>query len=256
MKTLIDFMNLPAHIAIIPDGNRRWATQKGLPSFFGHREGAKTTEKVLTHAVEKGIPYMTFWGASVGNVTKREHKEVQFLFNLFTSYFKKIAKAKIIHKNKVNIRVLGEWEKYFPEETKTAIKSAVAATKDYDAFHLTILLAYSGTMEMLTAINSLLLQASVERSHVSSSGRVLSRESSPFFVTEEELKKRLYTAHLPPVDLVIRTGGEPHLSAGFMMWDIAEAQLFFSKRLWPDFSTDEFEKALSVYATTERRLGK
>ncbi len=243
-----DFMDfrLPNHIAIIPDGNRRWAKAKGLPGFMGHREGAKTTEKILSEAVKLGVPYLTFWGASVSNLEKRDSKEVRFLIKLFTAYFKRIAKAKLIHQKQVNIQVLGRWRDYFPKEAQVAIRGAVEATKKYSAFHLTILLAYSGTEEMLVAVNEII-----------SSVGVGARHALPLQqVDAVTLKSHLYTKNLPPVDLVIRTGNEPHLSTGFMMWDTAEAQLYFSKNMWPDFTTDEMLLALQNFAKMQRRMGK
>jgi len=230
-------MYLPNHIAIIPDGNRRWAKKKNLPSFFGHREGAKTTEKILTTAIKLGIPCLTFWGASINNVTKRESREINFLFKLFTAYFKKIAKAKLIHQNQVKIQVLGLWPKYFPKDCQEAIRGAITATKDYSKHRLTILLAYNGTEEMVAIIKKII-------------------KNPPAEITDEIIKSNLYTKDLPPVDLVIRTGDEPHLSAGFMMWDIADAQLYFSKNMWPDFSEKEFLQTIENFNKTERRLGK
>ncbi|MSU74960.1 MAG: di-trans,poly-cis-decaprenylcistransferase [Candidatus Magasanikbacteria bacterium] len=232
-------MSLPAHIAIIPDGNRRWAKAKGLPTFMGHRAGAKTTEKILTAALEAGIKNLTFWGASINNVTKRDNKEVQFLFKIFTAYFKKIAKAKLVHQNKVHINAFGEWEDYFPSETKAALKTALDATKNYHNFELTFLLAYNGTAEMVRAIQN-----------------IAAIKPAPSEITEKSIKQHLYTKNLPPVDLIIRTGNDPHLSTGFMMWDAAEAELFFSPKMYPDFSPLDLEKALQFYAQTERRLGK
>ncbi len=234
-------MSLPTHIAIIPDGNRRWAKKKNLPSFFGHRAGAKTTEKILTAAIKLGVPYLTFWGASINNVTKREPLEINFLFKLFTLYFKKIAKAKLVHQNQVKIQVLGLWPRYFPKECREAIKLAAAATKNYKKHTLTILLAYNGTEEMASAVKKMVR---------------LAKESPKTEVTEALIKDNLYTKDLPPVDLVIRTGNESHLSTGFMMWDTANAQLYFSPNLWPDFSETEFASALKNFEKTERRLGK
>lgn len=228
------------HLAIIPDGNRRWAKQHGLPAFFGHREGAKTTEKILTAALEEQqIPYVTFWGASLSNITKRDAKELAFLYKLFTAYFKKIAKARLVHKNEVNIRVLGRWSDYFPKETKAAIERAVSATSRYRKFHLTILLAYSGSEEMLAAINRLVRAGN---------------KLGP--VDAATIKNSLYTKNLPPVDLIIRTGREPHLSDGFMMWDAADAQLLFSDKMWPAFSAADLARAVASFRHTERRRGK
>ncbi|MCL5004416.1 MAG: polyprenyl diphosphate synthase [Patescibacteria group bacterium] len=230
-------MNKLTHIAIIPDGNRRWAKKKRIPSFFGHREGAKTAEKILEAAVNSGIPYFTFWGCSVGNVLKRPKMEKVFLFRLFEEYFKRLAKDKMIHERKVKIRVLGRWEEFFPEKAKRAIKEAMEATKNYKNFNLTFLLAYSGMDEMKEAIKKI----------------------AKLKIIDATIKNNLWTKDLPPVDLVVRTGGEAnwsHWSEGFMMWDTANAQFYFTETLWPDFSEKEFKKTVEKFRGVERRLGK
>jgi len=149
-------MPLPQHIAIIPDGNRRWAKKNGLPAFFGHREGAKTTEKILKTALELKIPYFTLWGCSIGNITKRDKKEVDFLFKLFETNFKKLTKDKEIHKNEMKINVLGAWRQYFPESTRRIIEEMMEKTKNYRRYQLTFLLAYSGLEEMARAVGEIL----------------------------------------------------------------------------------------------------
>lgn len=237
------------HIAIIPDGNRRWAKKRRILSFFGHREGAKTAEKILEAAVNSGIPYFTFWGCSVGNVLKRPKMEKVFLFKLFEQYFKKLVKEEMIHKKRVKIRVLGRWEEFFPEKAKRAIKEAIEATKDYKDFHLTFLLAYSGTDEMATAIKVIFGTSDVKNINVNV------RTSD----AQKLIKNNLWTKDLPPVDLVVRTGGEAnwsHWSEGFMMWDTANTQFYFTETLWPDFSEKEFKKAIEKFRGVERRMGK
>lgn len=234
-------MNLPRHIVVIPDGNRRWAKKKRLPSFFGHREGAKTTEKILKAVLELKIPYFTFWGSSLGNIIKRPKKEVDFLFNLFEKYFKKLAKDKEIEKKGVKINVIGRWRELFPERVKKAIEEAVKKTKNNKNFQLTFLLAYSGIDEMTAAIQKI------------ADFKIKNLELK---IDEELIKNNLWTKDLPPVDLVIRTGGEPHWSAGMMMWDVADSQLYFTETLYPDLSVDEFKKAVNNYLKIERRMGK
>ncbi len=233
-------MSLPQHIAIIPDGNRRWAKDHALAAFFGHREGAKVAEKILQTALDAGIKYFTFWGASVDNVTKRDHVEVQFLFEIFEDYFKRLLKDEKVHEKKVRINVWGEWSEYFPESCKKAILQVIEATKEYNQFQANFLLAYSGVSEMVRAVRGVVEQV----------------QSSKLEVSTDLIKSNLYTQQLPPVDLVIRTGGEPHLSSGFMMWDVADAQLYFSENMWPAFSVEEFKRALDEYGERERRLGK
>ncbi len=233
--------NLPRHIVIIPDGNRRWAKKRGLPGFFGHREGAKTTTKILKDALDLGIENFTFWGSSADNITKRNPIEVKFLLKIFEVYFKKLAKNKEIHKNEVKINVLGRWKEMFPEGTKKAIEFAIDKTKKYKKRRLTFLMAYSGLDEMTSAIQKI---------------AKIKIENSKIKIDEKLIKANLWTKNLPPVDLVIRTGGEPHWSSGMMMWDIANSQFYFTETLYPAFSVAEFKKALENYDSTERRMGK
>lgn len=231
-------MNLPKHVVIIPDGNRRWAIQKKRPVTFGYLQGAQAVEDIIKAAHQYEIPYLTLWGSSVSNITDRSQNEVSFLFELYRQNFEKLLKNKDIVKNQVRVRVLGRWEELFPEKTKKPIRKIMESTKNHDKLHLTFLLAYSGTDEMKTAIEKIAAKNAGQK------------------ITEEVVKNNLWTHDLPPVDLVIRTGGEPHWSAGFLMWDVAEAQLYFTKKYWPEFTPMEFKKALKYYSDTQRRFGK
>jgi len=233
--------NIPQHIAIIPDGNRRWARKKGLKPWIGHQKGVNCFEKVLEKAIELKIPYLTFWGGSFDNLTKRAKIELNFLFKVYTSQFKRMLTDERIHKNEVKVAVLGRWQEILPKETQQAIETAVKKTKDYKQHFLTFLLAYNGTDEMLNCVQEIANLA----------------KQKPVKVTGELIKENLWTRDLPPVDLVIRTGCEndPHLSAGFMMWDAAYAQLHFTKTLFPNFTPEEFEKIIKDFSKKERRLG-
>jgi undecaprenyl diphosphate synthase len=235
----IAIMPVP-HIAIIPDGNRRWAKKRGKPAFYGHKKGVDVAEELLKAALKLKIEYFTFWGCSVSNVTNRSRTEVAFLFKLFETHFKRLTTNKDVHENEVRITALGEWKKYFPKSTQKAIEATIAKTKNYNKYHLTFMLAYSGTEEMLQAAR----------------GLARAKASNPGFkVTEQSLKEQLYTKNLPPVDLVIRTGGEPHLSTGFMMWDTAEAHLYFTETMFPDFGPVELKKAINIFQKRQRRHG-
>ena len=241
-------MNLPKHIAIIPDGNRRWAKKKGLASFFGHDKGAKVIEEIIEEAITSKISYLTFWGCSTNNITKRSKSEVTFLFKIFEQQFTRILKNESVHKNKIKINVFGRWEELFPQKTSAAIKKAIEETKNYHNYQLNFLLAYSGKDEMLTAIKSI----SNLKSNSPASGKNLK-------IDENLLKNNLWTKDLPPVDLIIRTGEEnglAHWSDGFMMWDAADSRLYFTKTLWPDFNKKEFKKAIAEYSISEKRFGK
>jgi len=229
---------LPNHVAVIPDGNRRWAKKRGLPSFVGHQKGVDALENILDKFLEMKIPYFTFWGSSMDNITKRTKSEVSYLFDIFENQFKRISDHERIHKNKVKIIVLGKWEELFPQKTIKAIKEAMEKTRSYDKHVLTFLMAYNGDDEMIECMKT-----------------IKKKELVP---NERTIKQNLWTKDLPPVDLIIRTGcsDDPHNSAGFMMWDAAYSQLYFTDKLFPNFKGKEFEKAIEDYIDRERRLGK
>lgn len=233
--------NIPKHVAIIPDGNRRWARKKGLKPWIGHQEGVNYFEKVLDKAIELKIPYLTFWGGSWDNLTKRSKIELNFLFKVYTQQFKRIITDERIRKNQVKINIFGRWREILPEETQQAIGEAMKSTKDYSKYSLTFLLAYNGTDEIMHCVQKITELSSTK----------------PIRVTEKLIKENLWTKDLPPVDLVIRTGCEkdPHLSTGFMMWDTAYSQLHFTETFFPAFSPEEFEKIIKDYSKRERRLG-
>ena len=234
-------MNIPKHVAIIPDGNRRWAKKRKLKPWIGHQEGAKKFEAVLEKAAEMKIPYLTFWAGSLDNLTKRPKIEVKFLVKVYKNYFKKIIQDERIHKNKVQINVFGRWKDLLPLETKKIIERAIKVTKDYNQFFLTFLIAYNGTDEMIECIKKII---NLSNPH-------------PIKINEKTIKENLWTKNLPAVDLVIRTGcvGDPHNSAGFMMWETAYSQLYFTKTLFPDFSPKEFEAIIKDFSKRERRMG-
>lgn len=231
--------NLPNHIAIIPDGNRRWAKNNGLDPWEGHEEGAKKIEELTRKALNLGIKNMSFWGSSLGNLEKRPLKEKKALLDIYERYFKEVMDSEDIHNNKVKLNVIGRWEEYFPEGLKKVLKKGIEKTKDYNSYTLNFFLAYSGDDEMIEAVK-----------------KIVDKFDDKNKITKEVIKDNLMTRELPAVDYMIRTGGEPHLSAGFLMWDIAEAQLYFSDKFFPDFGADDLEAAIEEYKERGRRLGK
>lgn len=233
-------MKLPNHIVVIPDGNRRWARARGLKAFLGHDVGAKKLEEILNTALELRIHYFTFWASSLDNVLKRPKEEVDFLFQIFEKKFAALLHNEKIEKNRVRVRILGRWSEMFPAKLKELFNQLIKKTETYDAYHLTFLMAYSGIDEMTEAIKKI----------------TESKLQNPNLIIDSALVKNyLWTKDLPAVDFVIRTGGEPHWSQGMMMWDVAEAQLYFTETLWPDFDNEEFKKALRDYENRERRFG-
>lgn len=227
------------HIALIPDGNRRWAKKRGMPSFFGHRAGAKAVEKILQKSLELQIPYFTLWAASMDNITKRSPEEVSFLFSLFGEYFTSLITRPEITENEIQVKVLGRWREVLPQNAKDAIEAVVEKTKNYSKHNLTVLLGYSGVDEMTEAVKN-----------------IANNKEQIEKIDSQTIKDYLWTRDLPPVDLVIRTGGEPHWSSGFMMWDTANSQFYFTETLLPDFSPEEFVSAIEKISAVERRMGK
>ncbi|HNY35838.1 MAG TPA: polyprenyl diphosphate synthase [Candidatus Pacearchaeota archaeon] len=230
-------MKIPNHVAIIPDGNRRWAKKRNLATFLGHEKGSDTSEKIIEKALEMKIPYLTIWGSSLDNILKRSKSEVNCLFKIFEKEFNKLAENENVHKNKVKVEVIGKWREYFPESTKKAIENTIKKTKNYDKYLITFLMAYNGTDEMIDCIKKI--------------------KEKRGEVNEKTIIENLWTKDLPPVDLLIRTGCEndPHLSAGFMMWHTAYSQLYFTNKYFPDFKEKQFEEAIRDYIERDRRKG-
>ncbi len=232
---------LPGHVAIIPDGNRRWAKEKGLSAYKGHEVGVEKFREIVRHAADQGIKCISVWGLSVDNIIKRSPLEIANLMKLFQNQFNSLVQDRDIHDRQIQIKVFGRWQEKFPRKVKQAIEAAQGATAHYKNYACNFLLAYNGTDEMLQAIRIIADKV---------------KKSEQARVTARTVKEHLYTKDLPPVDLVIRTGGEPHLSAGFMMWDIADAQLHFSDKYWPAFTVNDFDLALQEYASRRRKFGQ
>lgn len=230
-------MTIPNHIAIIPDGNRRWAKARLLNPWDGHTEGVKRYWESAEYILSLGVKNLTFWAGSYDNLLKRSKIEVKFLMKLFVEEISNPELLNKFLKNKTRLRVIGEWQEFIEDKSLIAsVKKLESATEHFKEYSLTILFAYDGKREMLATANSLV-----------KSGKK---------VTDTNLRASLWTGDLPDVDLVIRTGGEPHWSAGFMMWLTANSQFYFTDLLWPDFKEKEIKKALAEYERRERRLGK
>ena len=231
--------NIPNHVAVIPDGNRRWASGRGLRPWDGHEEGAKNLEKIIKKAFNLGIKNMSFWGSSLDNLKKRPLREKKALLDIYLRYFERLLYNQDIHKNQARVNVIGRWEEQFPDSLQEIIEKCIKQTRNYKKYTLNFFLAYSGDDEIIEMAK-----------------KIAEKYKSKENITRKTIKENLMTKDLPEVDYVIRTGGEPHLSAGFLMWDTANAQLYFSDVLFPDFGSGEFAKAIKEYQRRERRLGK
>jgi len=231
--------HLPRHVVIIPDGNRRWASLRNRAPWEGHEAGAENTERLIREARRLGVREISFWGSSLENLAKRPLSESKELLRIYETYFKKLLGSEDIHQDEAGIRFIGHWEEQFPVSLKKVLHECLDATKNYSKHFLNFFLAYSGDDEMRQAFQ-----------------KVASTLKQGEVVTDQMIKDSLMTKDMPPVDLLIRTGGEPHLSAGFMMWDLANTQLHFSDKLYPDFDEAALRAALMDYSERERRFGK
>ncbi len=231
--------NLPTHLVAIPDGNRRWARGKGLHPWEGHREGMKRFREVKSAVFAAGIPYFTFWGASYDNLTKRAKMEVKVLVSLFKKELEEELKKKDFVRDETRVRILGEWDEIIKDKKlKGLVDKLEHESAGFSKNNFTFLIGYDGRREMAEAIKK--LQISKFKSQID----------------YDVVKSALWTGELPPVDFVIRTGGEPHWSAGFMMWLTANSQFYFTEKCWPAFGEKELKVALRDYARRGRRFGK
>lgn len=229
-------MTVPNHVAIIPDGNRRWAKARDLSPWEGHQAGAKNTEELIRVAQELGIRELSLWGSSLENLTKRSLEEKMGLLKVYTENFQSLLESQEINSGQVRIRFIGRFRESFPKPLLKLIETIEEKTQNNTEYFLNFFLAYSGDDDMLNAVKTL-----------SQSGREVTRES---------LKQALLSKEVAPVDYLIRTGGDPHLSAGFLMWETANSELFFTDTLFPDFDGAAFRAAIEEYADRARRGGK
>jgi undecaprenyl diphosphate synthase len=228
---------LPRHIAIIMDGNGRWAKARGLPRIAGHRSGAEAVRRTLTAAAELGIPYLTLFGFSSEN-WKRPSAEVQDLMVLLRHYLRgEIAE---LQRNGVRLKVIGQLARLAPDIV-SMIARAQTLTRENTQITLTIALSYGGRAEIVAAVQA--NAAEVARGSLAAED-----------VDEDCLARHLFTADIPDPDLLIRTSGEQRIS-NFLLWQCAYSELVFTKTLWPDFSRNDLEQAIDDYCGRERRYG-
>lgn len=230
---------LPIHISLIPDGNRRWASMKGLPSFEGHRAGAERMFEAVDALFKRGVNYVTVWGFS-GDNWKRSEEEIQNIFHLFKLWIEE--KTPWCVQNGIRLNHIGRLGE-LPADLQEAITRAMTLTKDNARMTFSVAFNYSGRTEIIDAIR-----------HLIDSGELFLPEMCRPELDEKLFSRYLYTDGMPDVDLVIRTAGEYRLS-NFMLWQTAYSEFFFSDKLWPDFDEKELAKALDAYAHRERRFG-
>ncbi|MBR5596145.1 MAG: isoprenyl transferase [Lachnospiraceae bacterium] len=230
-------MNIPNHVAIILDGNGRWAKAKGMPRNYGHIQGAKTVEEICEVAYNMGINYLTVYAFSTEN-WNRPKEEVDALMKLLRNYMKNCKKR--ASKNNMSVRVIGEKSR-LDEDIRASIEDLEEATKDNTGLHFTIAINYGGRDELVRAAKRV-------------SEKVAAGELKAEDITEEMIHNHLDTAGLPDPDLLIRTCNEQRIS-NFLLWQLAYTEFYFTPVPWPDFSKEELEKAVEAYNHRDRRYG-
>lgn len=233
----IDMDKLPKHIAIIMDGNGRWAKKRFLPRTAGHKAGVETVRTVIKECRRLGIKYVTLYTFSTEN-WKRPALEVETLMNLLQTYLKN--EVEELNRNNVKLTAIGDIEK-LPKSCLEELKRAMELTKDNDGPNLNLALNYGGRYDITNAVKQ--ISKDIENNKLRSED-----------ITEETIKNYLSTKSMPDPDLVIRTSGEQRLS-NFLLWELAYAELYFTDVYWPDFDEKELQKAIYAYQNRDRRFG-
>ena len=238
VKEKLNFDNLPKHVAIIMDGNGRWAKSQNKERTFGHKNAIKAVREAISACNEVGIPYLTLYTFSTEN-WNRPTEEVETLMNLLSSTL--LQEAEEIFSRGIRIRAIGDLEA-LPEHVRNQLYNIMELTKNNTKGNLTLALSYGSQKEILNAVKELCK-------------KVKNEDINENDIDEHLFEQHLYTKELPPVDLLIRTSGEVRVS-NFMLWQIAYAEMQFIDVLWPDFTKETFFQCILDYQTKERRFGK
>ncbi len=228
-------MNLPSHIAIIMDGNRRWAKKRGLTAYEGHEAGVKALTKIVDRCEELGIKTLTIYTLSTENWRKRAKKEVRGIFDLLIKLVKE--KKKEYKKRGIKVAALGDITQ-FPERVRKAIEEITKVVIKNETLRVNLALNYGGRDEIVRAVQ-----------------KIVKEGIKPEKIDETVIASHLYTNGQPDPDLVIRPGGEQRLS-NFLLWQMSYSEIYFTDVLWPDFTPKELDKALAEYSKRQRRFGK
>ncbi len=231
--------SLPKHVAIIMDGNGRWATKRNLPRVMGHNAGMKAMREILRRTAELGIQHLTVYAFSTEN-WKRTQEEIGGIFGLLIKYVQ--SDLQELYKENVRVNILGDWS-IMPEDVKKALAETIFKTRNCTGLTFNIALNYGSRGEITRAVQKLAQE-------------VQEGKRQPEDITEETISQYLYTGefHVPDPDLVIRPGGEVRLS-NYLLWQCAYAELYFCDTYWPDFTPEEYEGILRQFGQRERRFG-
>jgi len=225
-------LKIPKHIAIIMDGNGRWASERNLPRIIGHKVGSESVREIIRVCLELGIEYLTLYSFSTEN-WQRPKEEIKGLMELLKFLLKN--EVDELSKRGVSIRAIGKLD-YLPNDVKDELFKAIEKTKNNNKLKLYLALSYGGRQEILDAVNKII-------------------KSKLKSIDEENFRNFLYDPTLPDPDLLIRTSGEYRIS-NFLLWQISYSELYFTKTLWPEFRREEFIKAIEDYSKRKRKFGK
>ncbi len=238
-------LNLPVHVAIIMDGNGRWAKKHMMPRLMGHNAGMESMKEIVRTASDMGIKYLTVYAFSTEN-WKRDFEEVSGIFGLLVKFVARDLAE--LHEKNVRVRVLGDYT-VIPDDAKSSLDQTIKTTKNNTGMQFNIALNYGGRAEILRAVNDLMNERFFD---------IVSKGDDLEEITEEDIARHLYTGdengNVPDPDLIIRTSGEERLS-NFLLWQSAYSELAFTDTLWPDFSPDEFKEIIEKFGKRERRFG-
>ncbi|HNP34670.1 MAG TPA: isoprenyl transferase [Woeseiaceae bacterium] len=229
--------NLPVHIAVIMDGNGRWAKKRGMPRHKGHRAGVKSVRKTIEYAAQRGIKYLTLFAFSSEN-WRRPEDEVSKLMALFVDALQR--EVDELHRNDVRLEFIGERDR-LGKGLVRKIEKAEAHTRGNNGLHLIVAIAYGGRWDITEAVRRVI-------------GKIASGEAAAADIDELSIGSELQLGGLPDPDLLIRTGGEQRIS-NFLLWNLAYAELYFSDTLWPDFDEQDLDRAIEFYVQRQRRYG-
>ena len=231
-----EIRNIPAHVAIILDGNGRWAKAKGLPRNVGHMQGAKAVEDILVDARDMGIKYLTVYAFSTENWSRPE-EEVKSIMKLLDRYLREAIAT--MERDHIKMKILGDVSILSPS-LRAEIEETNEISSRYEGFQANICLNYGGRAEILQAAKRYAVDAS--------------KGIAPADLTEEAFSSYLYSAGIPDPDLLIRPGGEKRIS-NFLLWQCAYSEFYFTDVLWPDFTPEELDKAIAEFSRRDRRFG-
>ena len=223
-------MNPPKHVAIIMDGNGRWGLKNKNSRNEGHKAGLRTVEKIIKKSIQQKIEFLTLYVFSTEN-WKRPKKEINFLFNLLDNFLKK--KIKNLHKNEIKLKIIGK--KNFSKKLNDLLKSSEIKTKKNTKLQINLAINYGSKDELINSFKSII--------------------KKKITVNEKNIQNNLYTKNIPNPDILIRTGDTKRLS-NFLLWQISYTEIFFEKKLWPDFNEKDYSRILKTFKNTKRNFGQ